>query len=76
MKKKEAIKLIKQYLPSTLNAVLIKEGKGKYSIAQTKECVDYQIRNNPEKIKCLYSFIGLPGKIRVTKVSKIKINGS
>lgn len=67
MKKKDAISLIIFYLPSTIHAVLLKDKKGKYSIATGNECVEYQIKYNFKKIKRLYAFLGLPGKVCVTK---------
>lgn len=72
MKKKEAIKLIKSYLPSCIHAVLLKENNGKYSIATTYACVEHQITRNFKKVRRYYYFLGLPGKINVLKVKDIK----
>ncbi|MES2428230.1 MAG: hypothetical protein V4560_14720 [Bacteroidota bacterium] len=72
MKKKEAIQLIERSLPQCIHAILLKDKKGNYSVAMTKECVDYQVRYNTKRITALYSFLGLPGKIKIFKTKNIK----
>lgn len=49
MTKKESIKLIEHYLPIVKVAVLLRDKRG-FSIATTKQCVDYQLKANPDRV--------------------------